>query len=122
MANHDDSCSESRRLCDELFTRLAKRIPLLERGPTEAWCGLYRDGRKRFAWVSHRKRDGRIQVWCLGDAPSFERLGPAVRYTRRQTPQKKGWGKYFQGCVDIESERELQAAVDAFFSISYDLS
>src|SRR5258708_5964363 len=107
MAGHDDGCADSKNLCDHLFAILAQKIPSLERGLTERWCGLYRDGHKRFAWVSHRKRRGRIQVWCLGDAASFERLHPGARYARRHTPQKIGWGKYFQGSCHIESERDV---------------
>jgi len=51
MTGHERASQDSRNLCDQLFEALQKLIPDLQRSPTQGSCGLYQDGRTRFAYV-----------------------------------------------------------------------
>lgn len=122
MANHDEGCAESQSLCDSLFEALAKRIPELQRGPTEKWCGLYREGRMRFIWVYHLKRHARIKIWCLGNAVDLERRLRSLSYKGRRTAQGVGFGKYYQGSCDLRVGDDIVSAAELLRRECYELS
>ena len=71
MTAHNLACTESKDLCDLLFEELQKQIPKLQRRETKQWCALFESGRNRFAYVSHRKQSGSIEVWCARDVDNL---------------------------------------------------
>ena len=73
MTGHAQAALESKALCDLLFSSLAKTVPRLSRSESERWCALYREDERRFAYVNHRKRLSRVEVWCLGDPSDLRR-------------------------------------------------
>ena len=115
------TCSRgSRSLCEALFTRLRDSIPSLQRAESQQWCGLYQDGRSRFAYISHQKSGSAITVWCLAEP---EELIDATKdshlHIRPRAISKGGWDKTFKCRFTLQDASELNAAVDVLTNVSY---
>jgi hypothetical protein len=67
MSNHIEACRSSSILCESLFKCLSTRIPNLQRVEIKSWCGFFGEGKRRFAYISHRINMDRIEIWCMGD-------------------------------------------------------
>jgi len=118
MASHEESCSESGKLCEQLFDFLKQRIGGLtcERG--QNWCA-YRGHGKVFAYVWHSTKDAWVNVWFRGSAAAvarFPKLGIQPRNATSGTWKKVG------GCFKVNNEREIADAVELLSSVSYPLS
>ncbi|RQW86468.1 MAG: hypothetical protein EHM79_09680 [Geobacter sp.] len=117
MSAHFKASVESRNLCESLFLALKRKIAKLERGHTKQWCALYELGGNRFAYISHRKTDASIQIWCAGDVDALKK-NPYIKVLPRDNI-KKGWEERFPARFSIEKESQVQAAAELLFSISY---
>jgi hypothetical protein len=118
MANHEASCSESAKLCEQLFDFLKQRIAgvTCERG--QNWCA-YRGRGKVFAYVWHSSKDAWVNVWFRGSAgvcSSFPRLD-----IRPRNPTSGTWKK-FGGCFKLNNSREITDAAELLSSVSFPLS
>jgi hypothetical protein len=118
MASHKKCCSESGKLCEQLFDFLKQRIGDLtcERG--QNWCA-YRGHGKVFAYVWHSTKDAWVNVWfrgSAGDGACFPKLE-----IRPRNPTSGTWKK-FGGCFKVNNEREIADAVELLSSVSYPLS
>src|SRR3990172_7049038 len=91
---HNQASDESRRMCLELYELLSKSISNLERTESQQWCGLAQSGRSKFAYINHRKRMSRIEIWCMGDPADLQRHTRLKVQKRR--PTTGGFGKRIQ--------------------------
>ncbi len=111
MSNHQDSCGGSRALCDKLFEVLSKTIDGLQRTQVKTWCCYCGPSRrKRFAYVTHRVRARRIEVWFLGNtgaAPNYPGLD-----IRPRAPTEGTYGTNYQARFSVEDESQIAAAAD----------
>ena len=117
MSGHSEASSQSWSLCDQLFAALGHRIPDLQRSESKRWCGFYRRGHSRFAYISHFKSRSRIQVWPRGQAPDWARER-GVSYNQRHSIES-GWATNFQGRFDVGHAAEIAVASDALYRLSY---
>jgi len=120
MSDHMEASEESKSLCDKLYERLSKRISNLQRVETQRWCGLYQPNRNRFAYINHRKRMHRIEVWCLGDPTELQR-NTTLNVKPRQ-PTTGGFSALFQARFFVDHPSEIETACDLLYQISYRLS
>lgn len=119
--NHHHSAAEiSRRMCEHLQSTLSSRIPNLIRSESTQWCGLSQAGRNRFAYVNHRKRMYRIEVWCMGD-PAQLQLHTRLNVQTRQ-PTTGGFGERFQARVFVDSNDYIEEIAEMLFRVSFPLS
>lgn len=114
-------CSHgSRTLCESLSARLGDSIPSLQRSESKQWCGLYQDGRSRFAYISHQKNGSGITVWCLGEPEELIDATKGSRlHIRPRAVSKGGWDKTFKCRFTVQVTSELDAAVDVLTNVSY---
>jgi hypothetical protein len=117
MSAHTEASYESQYLCEKLFEMLLSRIPQLNRKQTKQWCALYDFGRNRFAYVSHRKRLSRIEVWCSGDVDELKKYSSIDVIPRDEI--RGGWEEKFPARFVIDDESDIPAACDLLFNISY---
>jgi len=117
MSGHTEACSESTDLCERLVAALARRIPDLRSSQSQRWCGVYRTGRPRFAYISHMKKSPRIEIWCRGD-PSALKKESRINYRPRKIASG-GWGPSFRGRFGVERLKDIDAAADVLYQHSY---
>jgi len=121
MSDHSDSSHDSQSLCDQLHDALAQRIEGLARTMVQRWCCYHKPGRqRRFAYVTHRLRTGRLEVWFLGGtdcAPSYPSLE-----VRARKPTRGSFGKNYPARFLVETTAQVQDAADLLFHVSYPLS
>ena len=120
MSDHSESCDESRALCDALFRGLSQKISDLQASRSMRWCGFFQSGRKRFAYINHRKTMARIEVWCLGE-PGELAANPSLAVVPR-TPTSGGFGEQFQARFLADGPSEIDAAIELLYRLSYPLS
>lgn len=120
MSGHSESCDESRDLCDALFQRLSRRIEHLQRSQSMRWCGFFEEGRKRFAYVNHRKRMTRIEVWCMGEPDDLVKLSHLPIKPRTATSGE--FGQDFQARFFVNNLSEIDSAAELLGLVSYRLS
>ena len=121
MANHQESCRGSRALCDGLFETLSQKVEGLQRTQVKTWCCYSGFGRrKRFAYVTHRARTGRVEVWFLGDAGAVSNY-PGLGI-RTRAPTEGTYGTNYQARFCVENESQIAAAADLLSRVSYPLS
>ena len=121
MSNHQESCQRSRALCDGLFETLSQKVEGLQRTQVKTWCCFSGPGRrKRIAYVTHRVRNSRLEVWFLGDAAAASNYPQLSIRTRAPTEGTCGTNYQVRFCV--ENESQIKAVVDLLSSVSYPLS
>lgn len=117
MNNHDESHWASALLCDRLFQSLSQRIPDLYREKRQRWCCFFKLGCKRFAYVSHRKKSVRLEIWFLGEVESPDRY-PSLEI-RRRSPTSGGFGRAFTARFYLDDLAQMKDAVDLLYEVSY---
>ena len=117
MSAHEQACEDSRLLCDKLYQCLSRRISHLRCVETQRWCALYQRGRKRFAYLNHRKRLSRVEVWCLGDPATLQEDGNLTVRPRQQTTG--GFGKAFQARFFLNNPSQINSACELLHRVSF---
>lgn len=116
---HAHANYESNKLCDYLNIYLSKKIPGLERKQSEGWCGFSSAGRIAFAYIDHRKKMPKIDIWCLGDITAFSGYTNLQAQTRNTT--RGGFGTSFK-CHFFVDNVNIVTASEALLQVSYPLS
>jgi hypothetical protein len=114
---HSLASEKSKELCDLLFSKLKKLIPDLQISPSKRWCGFFKKGLSRFAFVNHRKRLSRIEVWCLGDPEVLQKNARLHVEERKATTG--GFGILYQARFFVDAPSQIDEAVHILFEISY---
>jgi hypothetical protein len=117
MSNHDEACVESSQLCDRLFEGLSKKIPYLQKSESQKWCSYFELGKRRFAYIGHRKTARRIEIWCLGDPSVLQEKTELMIEPRK--PTTGGFGEQFQSRFYLDKSSEIRSAVHLLYSISF---
>lgn len=117
---HAAASEGARHLCDSLFAEIKRRLPPLERSMAKQWCGYYVPGRRRFAFVSHRRSGCGLEVWCAGDVDAL--LGAKGLIVTPRAQIRTGWERQFPARFRIDDESRLTAAVDLLVRVSYQAS
>jgi hypothetical protein len=108
-------------MCVQLFEALRQRIDGLQCRKVKTWCCYFALGRrKRFAYVTHRVRTGRLEVWALGeiqDTSVFPNLD-----IRPRMPTEGTWGTNYPTKFSVRDQSQVRDAVEFLFSVSYPLS
>ena len=120
MSDHDQSYSESQELCDALLSVLAGRIPSLRTSQSERWCGFFEEGKRRFAYVNHRKRMNRIEVWFLGEPEELSDYSASGVELR--SPTTGGFGRQFQARMFLDNTQQVNEVANLLVDVSYRLS
>ena len=115
MPTHTQASQKSRDICDQLYAALQKAIPALQRSSTVGSCGLYQEGRTRFAYVYHS--GAHIEVWCRGDVGDLVQHDPGLGVVPRAR-QRPGWEKNFPAHFQISSAGQIAAAVSLLTDVS----
>jgi hypothetical protein len=108
-SDHDAANPASADLCDQLFDLLAQRVGELQRSQVGRWCCFFPQSGNRFAFVTHRKRMRRLEVWFSGGDGLQERF-PQLNI-RQRTPTVGGW-QGFDSRFYVDDLPQLQTAVD----------
>ena len=116
MSNHNEAGTASQDLCEGLANRLARRIPNFQVAQSTKWCGFYAEGKKRFAYVNHRKQMGRIEVWCLGELDALA-MYPNIEVKPRN-PSTGGFIN-FQARFFLNDQSLLDEAADLLYRVAY---
>jgi len=120
MSDHAEASPDSKAICDRLFGGLSSRILNLRRVESQRWCGVYQDGRRRFAYVNHRKGMSRIEIWCLGEPEELQkRTGLTIN---PRNPTTGGFGAAFSSHFFVDGFADADAACDVLFAVSFRLS
>jgi hypothetical protein len=117
MSAHSESCKESSILCDQLFHVLNQKIKNLQKSQSVRWCGFFEKGKKRFAYINHRKTQAKIEIWCLGNPD--ELMEKSTFSIIKRVPTSGGFGRDFQARFFIESSYEIEAVAQLLYSVSY---
>ena len=120
MNRHRSASEESRQMCEHLEDILATKIPNLIRSESEQWCSLNQNGRSKFAYINHRKRLHRIEIWCMGDPEELQSRTKLV--VQKRQPTTGGFGKLYQARVFVDSINYLDEIADMLLHISFPLS
>jgi len=121
MTAHAQAFLESQSLCDQLLARLQQAIPKLRRSSTQGSCGLYQEGRTRFAYVYHSKTKSQIEIWCRGDVEDLKRHDQELGVMPRPR-QRSGWEKSFPARFRVYRADQLSAAATLLVKVSYPAS
>ena len=120
MSAHSEASYESQQLCKKLLKKLLGYIPKIECQQTKRWCAFFVSGRNRFAYVSHRKRLSRIEIWCAGNVNELTSFSALDVIPRKKI--KGGWEEKFPARFIIDDESDIHVACDLLFKVSYKAS
>jgi hypothetical protein len=120
MSNHTEACRILSILCESLYKSLATRIPKLQRVETKSWCSLFSEGKKRFAYINHRKNMERIEIWCLGDPAELQKNSQFNIEIRQ--PTTGGFGASFKSRFFLDNISQINNACEILSTISYNLT
>lgn len=116
MKAHYEASEQSRMFCEKLFEKLSLKIPNLKRSESQNWCGLNQINGPRFAYINHKKRLPRIEVWCTGDPEKLKKFDKLE--VRLRDDIRGSWEERFPGRFIIENENQLDDAVILLITIS----
>lgn len=115
---HERASNESKDFCDKLFAALQKSIPKLQRSHTTGGCGLYQEGRTRFAYIYHRSKASNVDVYCLGNVDYLTQRCTELAVKARDT-QSQGWATRFPAHFVLSSAGQIPAAVTLLADVSF---
>lgn len=81
---------------------------------------MFEPGKNRFAYVSHRKKLPRIEVWCAGDVDKLISYSNINVIPREEI--KGGWEERFSARFPLDDESNIIEACHLLFNISYKFS
>lgn len=115
MTNHNNTCSKSTMLLDQLFEALHRKTPNLKVKNGGDWYSLCSTG-MIIAWVSRIKIWGGIRVWFAGDSETVKKfLASAI--SPKMAPIGGVWGDCY-GSFKISNEAQLADAVELLSKVS----
>jgi hypothetical protein len=117
MSAHSEASSGSQDLCQKLYELLSKCIPGLHCKQTKRWCALFKEGSKRFAYINHRKKMKKIEVWCSGDVDELS-AHSGIHIIPRDK-MRGGWEEGFPARIIIEDDSDIIHACDLLFNVSF---
>lgn len=117
MSAHELASVGSKNLCDLLIKELQKKIPQLECARSKNWCGIFEPGKNRFAFISHRKKQNKIEVWCAGDVDDL--TVPASINVIPRDKIRPGWEELYPARFFIENDSDISAASELLYRVSY---
>ena len=117
---HNRASDESRWMCEKLEAILASKIQHLIRSESQQWCGLSQQGKSVFAYVNHRRRMKRIEIWIMGDPEKLQRHTTLT--VQKRLPTTGGFGARFQSRVFIDSRDHLDEIANMLCVVSFPLS
>jgi len=97
-----------------------KKIPELKRNETKNWCAFYQKGRKRFAYINHRIRTSKIEVWCSGELNELVDKSKLEIFPREKIGY--GWESNFPARFFLTNKNEIDSACNLLYEISYNNS
>lgn len=115
MSDHDNAHKLSQDLCDALFKELQALLPDLERSSSKKWCGIFKSGRKRLAYVNHRRTSSRLDVWCLGDLDELRKTETLEVRPRQPTI---GGFRHFTARFFLDDPHEIREAAELLYRVS----
>ena len=118
MSAHSQASTDSRDLCHQLFKALAERIASLQRNPTIGSCGIWQQGRTRFAYIYHSKTRAQVEVWCRGDIDDLIANDPGLDVVARKDP-KEGREKSFPARFRIYRIQQIPQAAEFLENVSF---
>ena len=117
MATYDEASIGSASLCDQLFERLAAKIPTLKRRELTKSCAIFQQGKKPFAYVYYRKNADAVEVWCRGDVRNLSAFS-GITFRPRRT-RGAGWQTSFPGRFRLQSQNEIEVAARCLIEEAY---
>jgi hypothetical protein len=110
QSGHARAHSGSAALCDALYSALCKRITGLKRYSNQNYC---RFGRPRYAiaYLSHRKKAPRIEVWFRSSADEQRTEGGILIRPRRKEVSVGGF-RNFGARFEISDLNQVPAACE----------
>jgi hypothetical protein len=120
-SSHSVASLEAARLCEGLFSELSKLISLLKKNPTQGSCGIWQDGKTRFAYVYHSKTRSQIEVWCRGDLEDLLANDPGLAVHARDNPGP-GWERSFPARFRLTTYDQIPTAARYLQQVSYGAS
>lgn len=118
MSAHVQASAESRELCDQLFAALCQVIPKLRRSSTKGSCGLFEEGRTRFAYIYHSRVQPQIEIWCRGNVEELQRHSRELVVIPRDH-QHTGWEESFPARFRVQRADQLSSATALLTEVSY---
>ena len=120
VIGHDHSGPEAATLCDRLASALRQRLPDLEVGRSQNWCCFALSGKTRFAFLKHKRRQARVEVWFAGDHELYGQENSLDIRPRQET--RGGFGPTFRARFDVASAVQVQEAAELLFQVSCPVS
>ena len=120
MNYHESASEQSRYMCEELERLLTRKIANLVRSEAVQWCSLSQPGRSKFAYINHRKRMERVEIWCMGDPEDLQRH-TTLRVQKRK-PTSGGFGDRYQARVFVDSPTHLEDVANMLLIVSFPIS
>ena len=120
MNYHKRASEESRRMCEALEQLLARKIANLVRSESEQWCSLNEVGRSKFAYINHRRRMHRIEIWCMGDPENLQRHTKLK--VQKTLPTTGGFGDRYQARVFVDSPSYIEDVANMLMLVAYPMS
>ena len=118
MSGHSQASTDSQNLCDALFNALSEHISDLQRNPTKGSCGIWQNGKTRFAYVYHSKTKQQIEIWCRGNVDDLLANDPGLGIVARDST-KKGWEESFPARFRIIRNQQISQAAEYLKNISF---
>jgi hypothetical protein len=112
--SHKNSTPGGRVLCDSLYSRLRKRLPLLEREPLKRGCALVEPGQPKLCYIFHYKELEKIQIWPYFDYLQVDQLKQFVgKVGLPITPRNSisGMARLYPLHVDLRTEGDVLKAL-----------
>lgn len=115
---HSKASLDSARLCDKLFEELGNLIPNLQRNQTKGSCGIWQEGKTRFAYVYHSKTKSQIEIWCRGNKTDLLQNDPGLGIHGREK-LGVGWEESFPARFRIYRLEQISVAAKYLEEISF---
>jgi hypothetical protein len=109
VSDHSGASDGSASLCDHIYNLLIAEIPDLRRKMVKRWCCFYCEGKNRFAYVTHRKRSVRLEVW-FASSPDLKLRFPELD-VRPRSETSGGW-KGFDSRFYVDTELQAKEAAN----------
>ena len=118
MANHEESCENSQKLCERLFDALKLQQGEISCEKGGYYCS-YRGPSRIFAYIKHCTKHDWILIWFRGSAQTAAHFQHLTINPRSDTD---GTWQKFGGSFRVSNSLQLNEAVEFLLNISHPLS